>query len=126
LRDMKINIFPPSINRSIGKYTVENGAIRIGLLSIKGIGYNVVSDIIQERRKGSFQSLFDFCLRISSKTINRGVMETLILAGTFDILHSNRASLLASLDQAMEQGDLFREFKDQPQLFQDKIDLDVG
>src|SRR5699024_1705081 len=49
----------------------------------------------------------------------------LILGGAFDILHSNRASLLASLDQAMEQGELFREFKDQPQLFQDKIELDA-
>src|SRR5699024_8054739 len=122
---LKINLYPPSINQSYGKYTVEKDAIRMGLRAIKGIGYQVDSGVIQERKKGPFKILFDFCLRVSSKTINRKVMELFILGGTFDMLHPNRASLLASLDQAMEQGELFREFNDQPQLFQDKIALEA-
>src|SRR5699024_9702556 len=56
IKSMKIDIYPPSINHSIGKYTVEKGAIRIGLLSIKGVGYQVVSEIIQERKNGPYKS----------------------------------------------------------------------
>lgn len=126
VKSLHIDVHPPSINDSFGKYTVEKGAIRMGLLAIKGIGNQVVSTIVQERKKGLFKSLFDICLRISSKVLNRKSMELLIVAGTFDMLHSNRASLLASLDQAMDQGELFREFNDQPDLFEDKIALEAS
>src|SRR5699024_2688319 len=47
----------------------------------------------------------------------------LIMAGAFDELHANRASLLASVDQAIEQGELFHEFHHEPSLFTDKIEL---
>lgn len=125
IKSLHIAVYAPSINESFGKYTVEKGAIRMGFLAIKGIGYQVVSAIVQERKNGSFKSLFDFCLRMSPKILNRKMMELLIMAGTFDKHHSNRASLLASLDQAMEQGELFREFYGQPDLFQDKIALET-
>lgn len=125
IKSLQISIYPPSINHSFGKYTVEKEAIRMGLMAIKGVGYQVITEIIQERKNGPFTSLFDFCLRVPAKTVNRKVMELFILAGAFDIFRSNRASLLASLDQAMEQGELFREFNDQPKLFQDKISLEA-
>lgn len=124
IKSLQISLYPPSINHSFGKYTVEGDAVRMGLLSIKGVGHQVISAIISERKKGVFKSLFDFCLRVPKNLVNRKTMELLILAGAFDILYDNRASLLASLDQAMEQGELFREFNDQPQLFQDKISLE--
>src|SRR5699024_2508469 len=105
---------------------VEGDAVRMGLLSIKGVGHQVISAIISERKKGVFKCLFDFCLRVPKNLVNRKTMELLILAGAFDILYDNRASLLASLDKAIEQGELFREFNDQPQLFQDKITIEYS
>jgi len=125
MKNNHINIFPPSINKSFGKYTVENSGVRMGLLSIKGIGYQVVNEIINVRKSGLFKSLFDFCLRVSSTIINRTILEQLILAGTFDELYDNRASLLASIDTAIEQGALFREFSDLPSLFEDELELEM-
>ena len=102
-----IQVLPPSINHSFGKVTVEGEAIRLGLVSIKGVGYQSVQEIIQTRKKGLFTDLFDFYLRTSSKIIKRNIIETLILAGTFDAIYSNRASLIASIDQAESRAELF-------------------
>ncbi|MFD1362246.1 DNA polymerase III subunit alpha [Lentibacillus salinarum] len=124
LTELGLGLVPPSINKSFGKYSVENRQIRMGFMAIKGIGRQVINEIIQVRREGVFKSLFDFCLRVSLTVINRRTMETLIMAGAFDDLYANRASLLASLDQAMEQGELFKEFSGQSSLFQDKLDLE--
>ncbi|WP_249870884.1 DNA polymerase III subunit alpha [Oceanobacillus saliphilus] len=125
LRAMDIDIMPPTINRSYGKYTVEGTSIRMGLSSIKGIGNQSIAEIIRARKDGPFKNLFDFCLRVSPKLVNRATLENLIIAGTFDETHANRASLLASIDQAMEQGELFSEFSGQPSLFQNKIELEA-
>lgn len=122
-RQMDISILPPSINNSFGKYTVIDQQIQMGLQTIKGIGYQTVREIIRARKKGPFKDLFDFCLRVSLQVVNRPAIEKLILAGAFDEMYSNRASLLASLEQAMEQGELFGDFVDQASLFQHDIQL---
>lgn len=124
-RDFRLEFLPPNINNSFGKYTVSRGQIQMGLLSIKGLGNQSVKEIVRARKSGPFKNIFDFCLRVSTKLVNRQTLELLILAGTFDETLSNRASLLASIDHAMEQGELFREFADQPSLFQDKMDIEA-
>src|SRR5690625_2140158 len=96
------------------------------ILSIKVIGPKVVKEIIRVRNEKPFKNLFDFCLRISLKVVNRKSIELLIMAGAFDETHQNRASLLASIDPAMEQGELFREFNDQSSLFRDTIELQAA
>ncbi|MFC4556670.1 DNA polymerase III subunit alpha [Virgibacillus kekensis] len=126
MRNLGLPLVPPSINKSFGKFTVEKDTVRMGLLSIKGVGSQAVKEIVRARKDGPFKSLFDFCLRVSPKLVNRSTLETLIMAGTFDSLYENRASLLASIDQAIEQGELFKEFNDQPSLFQDMLDLDAA
>lgn len=123
MKELNIPIGQPSINKSFGKFSVEKGCIRIGLQSIKGIGKQAVQEILQARKQGPFKDLFDFCLRVSPKLVNRATIESLVLVGAFDESYDNRASLLASIDQAMEQGELFREFSDQPTLFHDQLDL---
>ncbi|MDY0405346.1 DNA polymerase III subunit alpha [Virgibacillus sp. 179-BFC.A HS] len=124
MKEFGIELLPPAINESFGRYTVENDKIRAGLLSIKGISNRTVQEIVQARAQKNFSSLFDFYLRISEKAINRSAIETLIMAGAFDELHTNRASLLASIDKAMEQADLFKEFADQPDLFATEFPID--
>ncbi|MFC0301953.1 DNA polymerase III subunit alpha [Virgibacillus soli] len=123
MRAVDIHLAPPSINDSFHKYTVEGNGIRMGLLAIKGVGVQAVTEIVHVRKTGPFTSLFDFCLRVSTKAINRATLETLIIAGVFDDIYPNRASLLASIDQAMEQGELFKEFLDQPSFFQDELQV---
>lgn len=104
---LHISILPPSVNRSFEKFSVEGDAVRMGLRTIQGIGHPYVQEIIDVRKDKYFTSLFDFCLRVSLKILTRKAMEIFIRAGTFDEIYNNRASLLASLDQAIDQGELF-------------------
>ncbi|MBY7143856.1 DNA polymerase III subunit alpha [Virgibacillus sp. NKC19-3] len=126
VKEFNISPLPPSINASYGTFSVEGKGIRMGLLSIKGIGNQVMKEIITVRKQGPFKNLFDFCLRVSLKTVNRGALELLITAGAFDELYPNRASLVASIDHAIEQGELFGEFNDQPASFQEQIELETS
>ncbi|WP_163971622.1 DNA polymerase III subunit alpha [Oceanobacillus halotolerans] len=124
IKERGITLRPPSINKSYGKYSVDKQAIRMGLLAIKGIGNQVMKEIIQVRKSGPFKSIFDFCLRIDPKVLNRQTLELLIMAGAFDETYSNRASLLASIDQAIERADLFRDLQDQPSFFDNMMEQD--
>ncbi|MRH42871.1 DNA polymerase III subunit alpha [Aquibacillus halophilus] len=125
-KEFKIEVLQPSINKSFSNYIVDSGNIRIGLMTIKGVGHQVVREIIRVRKDGYFKHLFDFCLRVPLNIVNRQVIESLVLAGAFDETNTNRASLLATIDQAIEQGELFREFEDQPSFFQGDIELDAS
>ncbi|RIU89738.1 DNA polymerase III subunit alpha [Oceanobacillus picturae] len=125
IKELGIQLAAPSINFSYGRFSVEGSGIRMGLSSIKGVGNQVVQEIIRVRKDAPFKDLFDFCLRVSHKMVNRKTLELLIMAGAFDETKDNRASLLASIDRALEQGELFKEFQDQPSLFQDKIELEA-
>src|SRR5699024_12724300 len=83
-KELQPQTVPTAINKSYGKYSVERNAIRMGLLSIKGIGTQVVKEIIRVRNEKPFKNLFDFCLRMSLKVVNRKSIELLIMAGAFD------------------------------------------
>ncbi|WP_231572061.1 DNA polymerase III subunit alpha [Pontibacillus halophilus] len=122
--EMGIVIRPPSINQSFGKFTVEGKSVRLGLSMIKGIGKPVIQEIVRARKGKPFRNLFDFCRRVSLKVMNQTVLESLIMAGCFDDTYSNRASLLASVPHAMEQGELFSEANEQESLFGDDFELD--
>ncbi|MFZ0368755.1 MAG: DNA polymerase III subunit alpha [Halobacillus sp.] len=122
-RELKVSVKAPSINRSYMSTQSEGSGIRIGLMAIKGVGYQAAHAILEERKNGTYKHLNDFCLRVISSSVSRSVIESLIIAGAFDELNTNRASLLASIDQALEQGELFKEFQDQPGMFSEDIDM---
>nr|WP_295969887.1 DNA polymerase III subunit alpha [uncultured Bacillus sp.] len=127
LKQMNIPLLPPSVNRSGYTYLVENGAVRYSLAAIKGIGTVALREIFRARKEKKFTDLFDFCIRVPVKAVNRKTLEALTLSGSFDEFGEDRAVLLASLDAALdhaqlvrpaggEQGDLFAkdEFVIQP------------
>ncbi|MGP4062569.1 DNA polymerase III subunit alpha [Halobacillus sp. H74] len=122
-REMNVKVNAPSINRSHILTRDDRGEIRMGLLAIKGLGYQAAQAIVDERVDGPYKSLNDFCLRLDDKAVSRSVIEALIISGAFDELHQNRASSLASIDQALEQGELFKEFQDQPGFFGTDIEM---
>jgi len=94
----------PDANR--GDYRFEptsNNAVRYGLGAVKGTGEQAIAAIVAARVEGGlFTSLYDFCVRVERTKINKRTVEALIKAGAFDNLQLNRASLLASVDQAFE------------------------
>ena len=114
----KIKILPPDVNTSVYRFmplredqnNKEQPAtmIRYGLGAIRGTGEGAIEQIIQARANGPFVDLFDFCLRLDRRVVNRRTMEALIRAGAFDSLYGgfdSRSTLLASLPRAMEAAD---------------------
>lgn len=107
----------PDINHSDALFSVVfsedeepsnlSGHIRFGLGAVKGSGNSAVSAIVEEREKGGpFTSIFDFCSRVSSRSVNRATIESLIRGGAFDSLHDSgsRSALLAVIDKAIAIG----------------------
>ncbi|MDP4085987.1 MAG: DNA polymerase III subunit alpha [Bacillota bacterium] len=101
-RQMGIRILPPSINESDFSFKVSKGDIRYSLAAIKGVGATVLRGIFQARKAKKFDDLFDFCLRVPLKVMNRKILEFLVHAGCFDEFGEDRATLLASIDVAIE------------------------
>lgn len=83
---MHINVKGPDVNESYAAFSVnKEGEIRLGMAAIKGIGVNVVNEIVRARNNGGpFKDIYDFVERVDRSAINRRVMENLALAGAFD------------------------------------------
>ncbi len=96
---MGIPLLPPDINRSLSGFTVENGAIRVGMLSIKNLGNNLIDKIINERSIGGHYNGFcDFCTRMNGGDVNKRALESLVLSGAFDSINPNRRRFVESVD----------------------------
>ena len=85
-KSMKIKVKGPDVNESFAKFGVNaKGDIRFGLAGVKGVGANVVNDIIEARQKGGpFESIYDFVERVNLSSLNRRTLEALALSGAFD------------------------------------------
>ncbi len=110
---------PPDVNRGVYRFEpVSDKVIRYGLGAVKGSGQQAVEAIIKAREEGGlFTSLFDFCARVERSKINKRTVEALIKAGAFDSLHLNRASLMASVDLAMDFAETLEANANQGGLF---------
>ncbi|MBI4844631.1 MAG: DNA polymerase III subunit alpha [Nitrospirae bacterium] len=100
-RDMNIEVLPPDLNESMREFSVFGRSIRFGLEAVKGVGGSAIETIISAREKGRFTSLFDFCLRVDSRKVNKKVLESLIKAGAMDSFGS-RAGLTDALANIMD------------------------
>lgn len=104
LIEIKSNNIPykkPSINDSHWYFKSSDEGIIFSLGMIKGIGYNTVLEIVNERQNGRYKDIYDFCHRLPSRVITKPILESLILVGAFDEFGHARATLLASLDDIL-------------------------
>ncbi|MBQ8773058.1 MAG: DNA polymerase III subunit alpha, partial [Muribaculaceae bacterium] len=85
-KSMHISVKGPDVNESFATFGVnKKGDIRFGLAAIKGIGVNVVNDILKARSEGGpFSSIYDFVERVDKASLNRRVVDNLAMAGAFD------------------------------------------
>ena len=119
---------PPDVNRSASAFSLgdeEQGEILYGLRHIKNVGERVAAEIVAERdAAGPFVSLFDLCLRVSSRDLNRRVVEALIRSGACDSL-GERGAMLAVLDRAIDRANAIRREREsgQTSLFGDTVVL---
>ncbi|MEH7417163.1 DNA polymerase III subunit alpha [Neobacillus drentensis] len=121
-RQKEIMVLPPSINHSKYSFQVEKSGIRYSLAAIKNVGAAALKEIFQARKRKRFDDLFDFCIRVSAKAVNRKTLEFLVHSGAFDEFGEDRAVLLASLDVAIEHAQIFKpDDADQFALFEDDM-----
>ncbi|NOZ10962.1 MAG: DNA polymerase III subunit alpha [Gammaproteobacteria bacterium] len=120
-RDLHIEILPPDINRCEYAFMpLGEDRILYGLGAIKGIGLSAIEACLEARnRDGSFKDMFDLAQRVEPGRVNRRVFEAMIQAGALDSLGAHRASLSATLSNALSlagqtsrdrdsgQGDIF-------------------
>ncbi|MBC7345108.1 MAG: DNA polymerase III subunit alpha, partial [Clostridia bacterium] len=87
-REMGIEILPPDINESDMGFKAVPEGIRIGLLSINGLGTKILESIVANR---PYEDFDDFVARARP---NKTAAVNLIKAGAFDRFEPNRNKLL--------------------------------
>lgn len=105
-----IKLLPPDINESAAVFRyIESdredgtGAIRYGLLAVKGVGESFINKLIVEREtNGKFKSLYNFISRTAAHGGNRRQAEALIKSGALDSLGARRSQKLAVYEKLYE------------------------
>ena len=146
-REKGIKVLQPSINYSKPDFSVENNAIRYGLLAIKGLGDGTVEEIvrlrekegknfteyqvfiyklrklIEARKEMEIVTLKDALKMTKKSIINKKQIEILINSGALDDLKGSREQKLESLGKAIEWSEKEYRRKDdiEGMLFGNKI-----
>ncbi|MDC3000135.1 DNA polymerase III subunit alpha [Candidatus Pelagibacter sp.] len=98
LKRLSISVIRPNINECYANFFSDSKNFYYALGAIKNVGYEAISNIVQERLKnGNFKNLSDFINRINPKDINKLQLEGLVQAGVFDSINNNRQSLYNSI-----------------------------
>ena len=134
LKRLNVEIVRPDINECFADFKTNNDKFYYALGGIKAVGFEAISNIVEERKKnGKFKTISDFLNRVSPKDINKLQLEGLVKAGAFDNLNSNRQSLFNAIpnlitksknifeNKSANQIDLFGESEKQ----QNEIVLDL-
>ena len=122
LKRLNIEVVRPDINQCFADFRTIDNKFFYALGGIKAVGYEAISNIVEERQKnGRFKSINDFLNRINPKDINKLQLEGLVKAGAFDSLNYNRQALFESIpnfilktknihdNKTANQIDLFKE-----------------
>lgn len=107
-RKRGIQIINPHINISLENYDTVHDKVIFPLLGIKNVGINAAKAILKEREKGAFIDYFECIARLSMYRINKKTLESLILAGAFDCFKHSRASMIATLEDALRYADIVK------------------
>lgn len=124
-----IPILPPDVNASGWKFRATRTpdgkkGILFGLGAVKAVGQGAVENILTERKRGAFKTIFDFCSRMDGTACNKRTVESLIRVGAFDSTGANRAQMLAVYESAMDAGASRRRSTAQGQI--GFFDMDFG
>ncbi len=126
LKKLNIKIVNPSINNCYSDFRAIDGKIFYGLGAIKNVGYEAITNIIDERDKnGKFTSLTDFINRVNAKDVNKLQLEGLVKAGAFDEFEKDRNKIMISIPKIIQTIKNINDERDshQSNLFTDNITL---
>jgi len=98
LKRLKVKVVRPSINNCFAEFKADTNKIFYGLGAVKSVGFEAISNIINEREKnGKFKTFTDFINRVNPKDINKLQLEGLVKAGAFDEIDLNRRKLFEAI-----------------------------
>ena len=104
LKRLNIQLVRPGINECYAEFKAEKNKIFYGLGAIKNVGFEAISNIIQEREKnGKFKSLEDFISRVDIKDVNKLQLEGLVKSGALDEFSQDRNKFFNSIPKIIQQ-----------------------
>ena len=114
-----LKVLAPDVNGGEFRFVpLDASTISYGLGAIKGTGESAISAIIAARQGGgAFKDLFDFCIRVDKRIVNRRVVEALVRAGAFDSIDAQRARLMANVGVALAAAEQHERHAQQESLF---------
>ena len=139
-RKLGITVESPDINVSAVHFRpVNKKTISYGLNAIKNVGAKALETITDERKEnGPFITIFDLCSRVDQRTVNKKVLESLVMSGAMDSLEGTRAQMFESVDLAINYGqkiqnnynqnqvDMFSGLSSEKKLFQEPPLLEIS
>ena len=104
LRENRVRVLLPDVNKSRYEFCSENGCVRFGFCGIKGVGELFSRAIVKERENGEFTSAADFAVRMAKYRNSRRITEALIMSGAFDCFSQNRRTLFTNAESLVDFG----------------------
>jgi DNA polymerase-3 subunit alpha len=103
LKRLKVEVIRPSINNCYAEFIPDTNKIFYGLGAIKSVGFDAISNIVDEREKnGKFKTFTDFINRVDPKDVNKLQLEGLVKAGAFDEIDLNRRKLFDAIPKIIQ------------------------
>ena len=103
LKRLKVLVIRPSINNCFAEFKADTNKIFYGLGAIKSVGFEAISNVIDEREKnGKFKTFSDFINRVDPKDVNKLQLEGLVKAGAFDEIDLNRKKLFEAIPKIIQ------------------------
>ena len=97
-----IKLLPPSIHKSYGAFSVENGNIRFGLCAVKGVQPSSIEALVAAREAhGCAETLPELLKPLDLQKVSEKTLENLARVGALDVLAGHRAQLVAAVKPAM-------------------------
>jgi DNA polymerase III alpha subunit len=94
-----VGVLLPDVNLSSDGFTVEGGAVRVGLSRVRGLSEETRRALAAARTRRPFRGLEDFLVRVGPA---RPEAEALVEAGAFDFTGRTRPELLCVLASGFE------------------------
>ena len=127
LKRLKVEVIRPSINNCFAEFKADTNKIFYGLGAIKSVGFEAISNVVNEREKnGKFKTFTDFINRVDPKDVNKLQLEGLVKAGAFDEFDSNRKKLFEAIPKIIQtiKSKYVEKVSNQTNLFDDIDNID--
>ena len=103
LKRLKVEVIRPSINNCFAEFKPATNKIFYGLGAIKSVGFEAISNIVNEREKnGKFKTFTNFINRVDPRDVNKLQLEGLVKAGAFDEIDLNRKKLFDAIPKIIQ------------------------